>query len=425
MFKRSGILAAAVFVASVLPATAADLYYVGAGDIKAAGALPPDSGIPAATQTGEKTAVPKDWTVMIFMNGKNNLATIGFQDIAEMEKIGSSDKVNIVAEFGRMNVYDNSDGGWKGVRRYHIEKGVKPGGGIFSPVAQDLGEVDMGDYRNVVDFGKWAKANYPAKHYILVLWNHGSGWMRSPGPVQKGISYDAETGSHVNTPQMAAILKEIGGVDVYASDACLMQMPEVDYEIKDYAQYIVGSEDEEPGDGWTYDTFFGPIVAAPAMSAEEAAKTAVNAYVDHYDEIGRGATMSYVRTSALTGLLAAVREFYGTVIRSGDKALVLSARRAAQKCTYPEHRDLYNFTQLIVAGTRDPEVKRAGAFLMDHLAGSLVGLTRNASGLGEDYSNAHGLAIYVPPSDLAAGYTDLQWTKDSGFDKFISWYQQP
>jgi hypothetical protein len=87
--------------------------------------------------------------------------------------------------------------------------------------------------------------------------------------VTKGISYDDETNHHITTPQMGAMLKGINGVDVYGSDACLMQMPEVDYELKDSVDYIVGSEETEPGDGYTYNTFLGPLAARPAMTPAE------------------------------------------------------------------------------------------------------------------------------------------------------------
>jgi hypothetical protein len=39
-----------------------------------------------------------------------------------------------------------------------------------------------------------------------------------------------------------------------------------------------------------------------------------------------------------------------------------------------------------------------------------------------DYSNAYGVAIYIPSYSIASGYTDLQWAKYSNWDEFLSWY---
>ena len=249
---------------------------------------------PAAVNavTDAKARPDKEWTIMVYINGKNNLEKYAFLNINQMEKVGSTDKVNIVVEFGRMNTYSHLDGTWKGTRRYLIKKGSKPSG-IFSPMVSDIGKVDMGDYKNVVDFTNWSKTQYPAKKYMLIIWNHGAGWIKS---VQgdKGISYDDETNNHITTPQLGMALKAIGKVDVYGSDACLMQMPEVGYEIKDYTDYIVGSEETEPGDGYTYDTFLGPVVAKPTMDGAELGTIAVDAYVGHYAPSNEGSTQSVI-----------------------------------------------------------------------------------------------------------------------------------
>ena len=183
---------------------------------------------------GKPTAVKAqaEWTIMVFGNGKNDLEPFLLKDLNEMEKIGSTDKVNIVVEAGRIDGYDATDGDWKGVRRYRMTKDTDTTK-VTSKVVQDLGQVDMGSYQSVIDFAKWAKTAYPAKKYMLILWNHGSGWEKSRrlAGVAKGISYDEQSGNHINTPQMGLILKALGKTDVIGTDACLMQLAEVDYEI--------------------------------------------------------------------------------------------------------------------------------------------------------------------------------------------------
>jgi len=368
----------------------------------------------------------KEWTIMVFVNGKNDLEPYATKDMNEMEKVGSSSQVNIVVEAGRMDGYDTSDGNWKGTRRYLITKDGNTSK-VTSKVVQNMGKVDMGDYKSVMDFGKWAKANYPAKKYMLILWNHGSGWEKSVRPTltDKGISYDEESGNHLDTPQMGLALKGMGGVNVYGSDACLMQMAEVDYEIKDSVEYIVGSEETEPGDGYTYDKFLAPLVARPTMTPAELAKTAVDAYSDHYKAQREGSTQSYVKAAALPKLLTLSNAFVSAVIKSGDKAVVRKARDGAMKYAIPENKDLYDFARLVTGGTKSAEVKKAGTDLMTFITSELVMHNRTNDAQGNwsgavKYSLSKGIAAYLP-SSIGPGYSELQWAKVSNWDELITW----
>ena len=356
----------------------------------------------------------KEWTIMVYFNGKNNLEGNALTDMNEMEMIGSSDRVNVVVELGRMDGYDQSDGDWKTARRYL----VKRDNDIYrvtSPVVKDLGKVDMGDYKHLADFGKWAKTNYPAKKYMLIVWNHGSGWVKSIGRADKGISYDYETGNHISTPQLGMALKAIGKVDIYASDACLMQMAEVGYEIKDYADYIVGSEETESSDGYTYNTLLGPLVAKPGMGAEELGKLAVDSYSDHYQSQGVDSTHSLVKASALDGLIPLVNDFVATVMASKDS--VKTAINQAQSYIYHDNKDMSHFLTLYMAFTKNAAIKAKAQSLQNYLLNKLV-IHNRVTG---SYGASKGLAIYMPGSPNL-DYRDLAWAKASQWDEFINWY---
>ena len=371
--------------------------------------------------------LPAEWTIMVFVNGKNNLEPFALRDINEMEQVGSNAKLNIVVEMGRMDGYDTTDGDWKGVRRYLVKKD-KDTAKIGSPVVQDLGMIDMGDYNNLIAFGKWAKAAYPAKHYMLIVWNHGSGWTKSgERMITKGISYDEQSGHHINTVQLGQSLAAMGKVDIYGSDACLMQMAEVDYEIKDYTDFIVGSEETEPGDGYTYNTFLAPLAANPSMTAAQVAKQAVNAYSDHYEAVDTGYTQSYVKSSAIPELLTKINEFAYAITQAGEKDLARSARDKATKFAVEENKDLHHFASLVVAGTKSADVKAKGQALMTFITSTLVQQHRYKSDPGSawsdpvDFSASKGISIYIPSGPTGDGYTEMAWAKYSNWDEFLTW----
>lgn len=205
-------------------------------------------------------------------------------------------------------------------------------------------------------------------------------------------------------------------------------MPEVVYEIKDYADYIVGSEETEPGDGYTYNMLLAPIAANPGMDAPAAGKQAVSAYADHYDGIRQAYTQSLVvpakaeKPLALTNALAAA-----VMATANEQQAVLYARRYAVNFATNENRDLYDFTRLLVGKTGSAEVKRTGRELMSFLAGELVAHNRgrdkapNNYGEGKKYTDAKGIAAYFQESSLGAGYNDLAWAKASQRDEFMMW----
>ena len=373
-----------------------------------------DLSVPAPAMA-EKGKIDKEWTIMVFVNGKNNLEKYALLDMNEMEMIGSSDKVNIVTEVGRIAGYASNDGDWKTARRYLVKKDndfTK----ITSPIVAELGKVDMGDYKHLAEFANWAKTTYPAKRYMLIVWNHGAGWIKSrPMDAAKGISYDDETGNHITTPQFGLAMKAIGKVDVIGTDACLMQMPEVNYEIKDYVDYIVASEETEPGDGYTYNLMLGPLAAKPTMSAAELGKVTVDGYADHYGT--QDHTQSLVNASAMNGLVPMINSFVAAAKAANEKALIKTAMNGTQSYAYPENKDLWHFLSLYAASSQNATVKDTAKNLQNYVANKVVMHNRvNAS-----YSDSHGLAIYMP-NYANSNYNTLAWAKASQWDEFITWY---
>ncbi|OGR93976.1 MAG: hypothetical protein A2016_12320 [Elusimicrobia bacterium GWF2_62_30] len=372
--------------------------------------------IPAAPAPEKASGkVDKEWTIMVFINAKNNLEKYGMLDMNEMEMVGSTDKVNVVTELGRINGYDSSDGNWISSRRYLVKKDANMSK-IVSPIVQELGKVDMGDYNHLIDFVNWAKTNYPAKKYMLIVWNHGSGWDKGGRQrIEKGISYDDETGNHITTPQLGMALKAMGKIDVYGSDACLMQMPEVIYEIKDNVTYVVGSEETEPGDGYTYNTFLAPVVAKPTMGAEELGKVTVNAYADHYN--GQDHTQSLVKVAAMPQFLTLMNGFAEAMMAAGDKAVVKTAISNAQSYAVSDNHDIAHFAQLMAASTKDANVKAKAEAVNSYIKNTLVVVNRQYN-----YNDSYGIAGYMPGYYYNSDYNSIAWAAASKWDEFIGWY---
>jgi hypothetical protein len=419
--------------------------------------------VPAEVSVPQPAPAPaKEWTVLVYMNGKSNIEPFALNDINRFETVGSSDKVNIVVELGRSKGLDNdttADGDWAGVRRYYVVKDADKEH-IASPVLADLGEVDMGSWKEAAAFLKWGRAAYPAKKYMFIIWDHGWGWI---DPKQfgkegtegsaKSISHDFVTGKYISTLDMGKIFKEAGRVDAYASMACFMQMAEVAYQIKDGADVIVGSEEVIQLPSLNFEDFFAQLEASPSAGAEKAGAIMVDTfkemysrpeYADMLDKSKYGTQLSAIRAAALPKFAEKAKAWYGLAMANDDKAAFARAKKdvlrfeVGDETTDPDKQisfygDLYNFSELT---SRYADKSRPGAGAMIAAGEDLQkfiaeGLTiRNAwvgkDRTGKEYSNTHGISVDIPgkPGSLIEfypTYSQLDFAKASGWEKFMDY----
>ena len=352
-------------------------------------------------------AEPKEWTWMVFLNADNNLDQFGVGDEEEMAKVGSNEWLNIVSLIDRE----------KGPAELHyIEKGnVKK--------VQDLGELDMGDYKQLVSFVKDTAAAYPAKHYALIIWNHGSGWKNAGSAIVKGISYDDSTGNHITTEQLGLAMKEVKTIlgknlDVLGMDACLMQMMEVVYAVKAETDIVVASEETEPGDGYPYEEILGSL--KKGMAPAEFTKAWVKAYAASYNGGSQGtsaSTQSAIDCSKLDALKDAIDGFSKAAIAGKYGNQFKDALVKVQKFYYRTNIDLAHLASLLKTTITDEGFQTAVKKLEAACADATV-----ANGTsGATMKLAKGLAIYFPATSYswATQYNDLAFAKDSLWDEMV------
>ncbi|MEZ4815779.1 MAG: clostripain-related cysteine peptidase [Bdellovibrionota bacterium] len=362
--------------------------------------------------------VEKDWTILVFLNGNNNLDYFGKQDMNEMERVGSTDRVNVVAQWAS---YGN-----RKTKRILVQKDEDMSN-VTSPVIQDMGLVDMGSVDELVAFAKWGMENYPAKHYFIDIWNHGNGWQKNGiQEIFKDVSYDDFSGNKITTEQlgtaMAQVKEFIGrNVDILGFDACLMAMSEVGGEIADSTDFLIGSEDLEPGDGWPYDDFLmklneGAVYKDPrALSAD-----LVSAYVTSYSGGSQGNTS--VTLSAHD--LGALRNMYPSIsnlatalnqIAETNPAALKDAIRGTLGFYGSDYKDLGSFiAELQTRNTGiDANVLQA---VSTQLKTAVV--ANQATG---NFARAQGMSLWIP------GYASSSWSRYSErykgflFDQETSW----
>ncbi len=361
----------------------------------------------------------RKWTVLIYMNGANDLEQYGNLNLNQIEQFGSDNNINFVAQFKRIpesaqthsSDDDKSDGDWTGGRRFVVRRD-NDSNRVTSPIISTRSDLDMGDADTLQSFIQWGVKTFPAQRYAVVLWNHGAGWRgRSvKSPVTRGFSYDDEKGTHIDTIELPAAIRLGGGRkwDLVAWDSSLMQILEVAHEIKDETDWIVGSEESPPGRGYPYQLWVDKLIANPDGDGRFVGEAICTAMFDGYGNSDR-ITESLLDTSKVAALSAAVNDFGATLLAAKSRfgSEIAQARDEAERFDYDENKDLIDFARLIKERIGDASVQ-ASATRVEEAARAAVVKSVNKL----DHPNAEGIAIYLPTPN---GYRRDDITQANGF----------
>jgi hypothetical protein len=360
---------------------------------------------------------PAEWTILVFLNAKNNLEPFAFPNFQQMSSIGSTPEVKLVVEMGRpRRHYSQQYGAWSKTLRFLIEKGTLPN---EAAAVEDLGAVNMGDAQTLVDFVKWGRHTYPAKRTMLVIWNHGQGWRapEEPGVApaapaiphagHRYVSNDDDTGDKLYNRAIQDALTTLLGdqrLEVIAFDACLMAMVETAYAFRGVADVMVGSEELEPGNGWNYARWLQPLVdAGGRIDASGLGRLLVRGMNDEYGDTD-ATTLSATDLHKVSALATAISAFSDTAVPLLNAELP-SFRTARNACHnyapgYGLHSiDLGHYMRQIAANTPSSALKQraadVGRCLTDLILDNYASVKRQGA-----YGST-GLGIYYPSSAAA------------------------
>lgn len=122
-------------------------------------------------------------------------------------------------------------------------------------------------------------SRFPADSYGMVFWSHGEGWIPSLNPATRWVGQDISNGTkELNIMDFHRVLQEsVPHLDFLLFDACFMQSVEVAYELRDCADYFIGSPTEIPGVGAPYQKI------VPAMfEIQNPEQKIAKAYYEYY-----------------------------------------------------------------------------------------------------------------------------------------------
>lgn len=220
---------------------------------------------------------------------------------------------------------------------------------------QNMGEVDT-----LKDFLTFCKKDYSADHQMLIFWNHGGGAF--------GFCWeDLFGGDHLSLKELTEALSAVypkneakPPLEIIGFDACLMASLETAEALNGYGQYLVASEELEPGEGWDYTAWLGKLAEHPEMNGAQLSKAIVDSYIEYYanqsiqlDWLG----IDYESTLSVVDIAKAheTYEAYGAFAKQAlqdciknPAAMAALGRAAASSIRYGE--DVYNIFNTIDLG---------------------------------------------------------------------------
>ena len=235
---------------------------------------------PADTeQTVEPEPPLKALTLLVYMAADNELESYALTNLKQMEW-ANYENMNVLVLLDRSEDYDKTNGNWTDTRLFEVAHDENKRSYIISQKieCEPLGlsktsstELDMGDYNVLKTFIEFARANYTAEKYALIIWGHGTGWRYSniENPSSRAVAIDDNTNSYICIKDLGTALKN-QELSVIGFDCCFGSVFENLYELKNCAQYIAACPGLSPSVGWNYN-FLLQTLSASDFSAEEIA----------------------------------------------------------------------------------------------------------------------------------------------------------
>ncbi len=322
-------------------------------------------------------------TVMIYMCGadlesKSGMAT---KDLQEMIA-GAPNNMNLIVYTGGARKWNNN------VISADVNQVYQLQGSGLKRLEENAGNGAMTDPNTLLKFLQYSKKNFPANRYELVFWNHGGGSVSGYGYDEKNPRSGSMTLDQIKQALEASGMK----FDFIGFDACLMATLENGLMLADYADYMIASEETEPGLGWYHTNWVKMLDQDPSVPTVKVGKQIVDDFVNVSAQQCRGqkTTLSVVDLAELSNTVpdkfTAFSKSISDLITQKEYKTVSNARSDAREFATTSVID-----QIDLVDLANRIGNEEGAALNEALLGSVkYNLT------SRNMTNAYGLSIYFP-----------------------------
>ena len=298
--------------------------------------------------------LPAKLTLIIYMAADNDLEKYAIQNLKDMEH-AEYENINVIALVDRAENYDETNGNWTDTRLLEIVHDDSDSGLLLSkridcpPLglsARLRTELDMGNYNVLKNLINFAKSEYEAEQYALVIWGHGTGWRYEKSGAYRAIGIDDKSDTYMSVSDMGKAL-ENQNLAVIGFDTCFGGTFENLYELKDSAEYLVASPGAAPSCGWNYKKILESISQRDVSASDIAGIMADNSLVH----------TSVINSSRLQNIMNTLEVFSeklsSTITDSTSKNHVFNLLFNAKSFSYSQYPcdlylDMYDMANLFV-----------------------------------------------------------------------------
>jgi putative membrane protein insertion efficiency factor len=397
-------------------------------------APPADIANPADVYGPSNTQMPeKEWTVLVYMEGRERLAHSTELALNKLEQVGSTAKANVVVQATQVPEWMElgySEMKQLPTRRYFVTQDQDPQK-VTSPVLQEMGEQLPLNKDGLADFVSWGMKQFPAKHTAVIIKKHGAGFAsivhtNSDGSKDVKVPLSARELSDAFTKVEANTGKKI---DLLSFDSCSQQQLEVAYQVRNHVAAVTGSEEDVKAIAFPYGT---NLVALNNLPTGADGRLAARALVHNYAQRVPSGMHSALDTQKLTGLADSVKNFVTTVTKEKVPAnLLYTAMMDTKPMDGSEtmsmsynFRDFGSFLERVMSDDRYPaSVIQAAGEARKSLESSIIGrFTTPDKKVLKEPTGATGFFPWKPlDKEMHQSYGELDWVKDSGWGQFLDY----
>lgn len=391
-----------------------------------------------------------DWTILTFIQADNNLASFALKNIESMQNIVENKTINVLTH-------------WNKPDYSHAVRCEVKAKRVIEHETFKLASHKNNIQESICASMDWAINKYPARHYMLILWNHGTGiidrsallkglypivhfpahisWFEVPGLDSgydnRGILYSDSTRTYLSNQQLVTALQHITTklgrkIDIIGMDACLMAMLEVGYQIKDYVHYMVASQNSEPGFGWNYEGFLNPLSkSAKTYTPKALAQYVVSAYKKLYEQKISWYTQSVLDISKIEALAVRFNSVCRQLLKCNaynhpkTRKILLDTQEQALHFDTKSFVDLSSFCtlmirridyELIVSDGKNPFQKQLKKLLdsLLFMAQELVNVVV-AHEEASRFKTAGGISFYFPTGSIHHSYEKTLFSQNTAW----------
>lgn len=219
-------------------------------------------------------AAKETWSIYWYLCGsdlesKGGAAT---KDIQELMSVRLPENVTVVIETGGAKKWQNST-----MSSRYLERYVYDSTGLGR--AERVQQANMGSSSTLADFLNFCEDYYPADHEIVLFWDHGGGSTQGVA-FDENYRYDSLTLDEMYQAFDSVYdLSKGAPLEMVGFDTCLMATIDTAYTFSDIANYMVASEEYEPGCGWDYKGWVSALARDTSMDGAELGKYICDTYI--------------------------------------------------------------------------------------------------------------------------------------------------